>query len=111
MFQRQTPAPTAAQGKLGVLLLSDGDTALEQLSLNSLGAWDAGTHAGYRPHATYCQRSLKLGGCDRILPMVAGDRLAPLALAHLSALLDDGSAWAFADCDRDGPQGSAACRG
>lgn len=109
VFQRLDPLPLPPlQGKLGVLLLSDGDTALEQLSLNSLGAWDAGTHAvAIAPPRNLLPALTQLleGGCDRILPMVAGDRLAPLALAHLSALLDDGSAWAFADCDRDGPQG------
>ncbi|WP_083281668.1 glycosyltransferase [Pseudomonas sp. NBRC 111120] len=109
VFQRLDSLPLPPlQGKLGVLLLSDGDTALEQLSLNSLGAWDAGTHAvAIAPPRNLLPALIQLleGGCDRILPMVAGDRLAPLALAHLSALLDDGSAWAFADCDRDGPQG------
>lgn len=109
VFQRLDSLPLPPlQGKLGVLLLSDGDTALEQISLNSLGACNAGAHAvAIAPPCNLSPALTQLleGDCDRILPMVAGDRLAPLALAHLSALLDDGSAWAFADCDRDGPQG------
>lgn len=109
VFQRLDTLPLPPlQGKLGVLLLSDGDTALEQISLNSLGACNAGAHAvAIAPPCNLLPALTQLleGDCDRILPMVAGDRLAPLALAHLSALLDDESAWAFADCDRDGPQG------
>ncbi|WP_054900445.1 glycosyltransferase [Pseudomonas sp. NBRC 111131] len=108
-FQRldSQPAPQL-QGKLGLMLLSDGDTTLEQVSLNSLGACHTGVHAvatGAPAHLLPALDQLIEAGCDRILPLTAGDRLAPLALAHLSALLDDGCAWAFADCDRDGPQG------
>ncbi|MFR0657049.1 hypothetical protein SB719_21120, partial [Pantoea sp. SIMBA_079] len=45
-------------------------------------------------------------GCDSILPLKAGDRLAPHALPHFCALLDDGSAWGFSDCDRDDEDGA-----
>ncbi|MGE8113145.1 glycosyltransferase family 2 protein [Pseudomonas sp. NPDC086566] len=94
--------------KLGLLLISEGNGALEQASLASLGEDRAHLHqtATATPADLHdALQRLLAAGCDRILPMMAGDRLAPLALPHLSALLDDGSAWAFADCDRDGPEG------
>lgn len=108
-FQRleEVPAPVMS-GKLGVLLISDGDTALEQLSLSSLDGSRANIHASATasPDAMASALAQLLEtGCDRILPINAGDRLAPLALPHLSALLDDGSAWAYSDCDRDDAQG------
>ena len=108
-FQRLDEKDTPAlQGKLGLLLISEGDKALEHISLASLGANRADVHdlaiAPSTDLATAIAQLLS-AGCDRILPMHAGDRLTPLALPHLSALLDEGSAWAFADCDRDGPQG------
>lgn len=108
-FQRLDDQPTPDfKGKLGLLILSDGDSALEQISLKSLGVSRRGVYkiatsapTDLLPAVT----QLLEGGCDRILPMWAGDRLAPFALAHLSALLDDGSAWGYADCDRDGLHG------
>lgn len=109
VFQRLDALPVPQlRCKSGILLLSHGDVVLEKISLTSVGA----CHAGGQPTAIADPSNilpsltrLLEDGCDRILPLWAGDRLAPLALPHLSALLDDGSAWAFADCDRDGPQG------
>lgn len=98
----------AMQGKVGLLIISEGECAQEKASLESLGTDRANVHqvaiASPTDLAPAVQQLLA-EGCDRILPLAAGDRLAPFALAHLCALLDDGSAWAFADCDRDGPQG------
>lgn len=108
-FQRlDDQPPPDFEGKLGLLILSDGDSALEQISLKSFGNGHPGVYKIITSVPTdllSAVTQLLEGGCDRILPMWAGDRLAPLALAHLSALLDDGSEWAYADCDRDGPQG------
>ncbi|MGE8048818.1 glycosyltransferase family 2 protein [Pseudomonas monteilii] len=108
-FQRldEAPPPTL-QGALGILLISGGDSTLEQASLASLGADRIGVHAlaTTPPHMlTPGLLQLLEAGCDRILPLVAGDRLAEHALTHFSALLDDGSAWGYADCDRDDAQG------
>lgn len=108
-FQRLDNQPTPTlKGTLGLLILSDGDNALELISLSSLGCCRdsvykevISTSDDLLPALT----QLLEGGCDRILPITAGDHLAPMALGHLSALLDDGSAWAYSDCDRDGPQG------
>ncbi|WP_047933353.1 glycosyltransferase family 2 protein [Pseudomonas putida] len=96
------------QGKAGLLLISNGDPDLERASLDSLGDDRANLHQLVTTASEDLRAALQqllAAGCDRILPLMAGDRLAPLALPHLCALLDDGSAWAFADCDRDGPQG------
>jgi GT2 family glycosyltransferase len=108
-FQRLDEKDSPAlQGKLGLLLISEGEETLEQISLTSLSGNRADVHTlAIAPPADLTPGITQLlsAGCDRILPLHAGDRLAPHALPHLSALLDDGSAWAFADCDRDGPQG------
>ncbi|AUA32247.1 glycosyltransferase [Pseudomonas sp. SGAir0191] len=108
-FQRLDTLPVPQlQGNLGVLLLSDGDVALEQISLRSLNACQTSVRAlaiSTPSNLLPALAELFEDGCDRFLPLWAGDRLASLALPHLSALLDDGSAWAFADCDRDGQLG------
>ncbi|MFG0686181.1 glycosyltransferase [Pseudomonas sp. WSY_20] len=93
-------------GRLGVLLISEGDVELEQRTLSSL------KNNNEPPHNLVCAIAKDLGpalekliasGCDRIIPIHAGDRVAASALEHLSALLDEEVAWAYADCDRDGP--------
>ncbi|WP_060481602.1 glycosyltransferase [Pseudomonas sp. NBRC 111119] len=108
-FQRLDNLPTPSpKGTLGLLILSDGDNALELITLSSLGRCRSSIYkevTSTPDDILLAVAQLLEVGCDRILPMIAGDRLAPLALAHLSALLDDGSVWAYSDCDRDGPQG------
>lgn len=109
VFQRlDAQATPPFQGKLGVLLISEGDLALERISLDSLHGYCTNVHQLATASSTDLLPALEqllAVGCDRIVPLVAGDRLAPHTLPHLSALLDDGSAWGYADCDRDGPQG------
>lgn len=107
-FQRLNDKDTPIlQGKIGLLLISEGDTDIEKISLASLGTNRNDVHKlaiASSKNVAPAVEILLSSGCDRILPIHAGDRLTPFALPHLSALLDDGSAWAFADCDRDGPQ-------
>ncbi|MFJ5182590.1 glycosyltransferase [Pseudomonas fulva] len=96
------------RGTIGLLMLTDGNNTLEEISLDSLEhcrsrVYNVATSAPDDLLPALLQ--LLESGCDRILPVIAGDRFAPSALGHLSALLDDGSAWAYADCDRDGPGG------
>ncbi len=96
------------QGKLGLLLVSEGDTKLEQSSLASLGISHSDIYNLTITSAEDLSLSLQTliaAGCDRILPLQAGDRLAAHAVPYLSKLIDDGNAWGFSDCDRDGPQG------
>lgn len=95
--------------KVGLVLISEGNPALETISLESFGTDIANLH--YRLITSFdnvlpALDRLLAEGCDQILPMMAGDRLARLALPHLCALLDDGCAWGFADCDRDDPFGN-----
>jgi len=111
-FQRlDAEAEPELNGLLGLLVLSDGDHVLERISLSSLGDCLTNVHKvaiGAPGDLLPALSQLLESGCDRILPVKAGDRLAPMALAHLSALLDDGStqaSWAYADCDHDGPNG------
>ncbi|MBF8805681.1 glycosyltransferase family 2 protein [Pseudomonas asiatica] len=108
-FQKlDTSAAPQLKLKPGLLLISEGDVALEQISLDSLDAGfeDACQLAKASPADLLpAVEQLLACGCDSIIPITAGDRLAPQAIAHLCALLEDGSAWAYADCDRDGPQG------
>lgn len=99
-------APTL-QCNVGVLIISAGDSELEQITVDSIGADQCHIHHLATASPSDLSESLQKlldAGCDRILPMAAGDRLAPKALLYLAALLDDGSAWGFADCDQDGPQ-------
>lgn len=108
-FQKRNPgAVTPLKFKPGVLLVSEGDAALEQISLDSLGGdiqnicqLAKAAPANLLPAV----EQLLAAGCDSIIPIVSGDRLAPQAIMQLGNLLQDGCAWAFADCDRDGPQG------
>ncbi|MFT0535504.1 glycosyltransferase family 2 protein [Pseudomonas fulva] len=98
----------STQGKLGLLLISDGNVALEHASLASIDTRRADVHKLSITRSSdllSAMKQLLIAGCDRILPLKAGDRLAPFAVAQLSALLDDNAAWAYADCDRDGQYG------
>jgi GT2 family glycosyltransferase len=108
-FQRlEKLSSPALQGKIGLLLISDGDQTQEKLSLASLGEHRLELHAlATAPfgNVSFAVEDLIAQGCERILPLTAGDHLASGALPHLSALLDNNVAWAFSDCDHDGSQG------
>jgi GT2 family glycosyltransferase len=95
------------QGRIGLLLISEGNTSLENISLGSLGTNRSDIHELVIAPPTNLAPSLEIlisAGCDRILPIHSGDRLAAFALPYLSALIDNGSSWAYSDCDRDGPE-------
>ncbi|WP_033728139.1 glycosyltransferase family 2 protein [Pseudomonas parafulva] len=98
----------AVKAKVGLLLISEGNKDGEHKSLASLEGYLDQVHhlvTALSSELIPALRQLLAEGCDSILPLAAGDRLAPHALPHLCALLDDGSDWAYADCDRDGPEG------
>lgn len=109
LFQHNAPNKNRPpQGKLGVLLISQGDATLESISLGSLRGQRTIQYQiakGSAEDILPALAHLLKDGCDRIVPLFDGDRLGAHALEHLSGLLNDGSAWGFADCDRDSPQG------
>lgn len=109
LFQDAVPAlPQNTIGTTGLLLISEGDTALETISLSSLPTSRSTPYKVAKTSADNLLPALEQllqAGCNSIVPLTAGDHLAAHALDHLSGLLADGSAWGYADCDRDGPQG------
>ncbi|MBD8577741.1 glycosyltransferase [Pseudomonas syringae] len=109
LFQHNPPVKNRLpQGKMGILLISEGDSTLESISLSSLRGQRAIQYQIAKSSAEDVLPALAhllKDGCDRIVPLFDGDRLGTHALEHLSSLLDNGNAWGFSDCDRDGPQG------
>lgn len=108
VFQKPEPLNPKLQFSCGVLIISEGDTqkdAVSQLSISQqrypAAAIEIVSHLDVVPGL---QRLFK-EGCDSIVPVSSGDRLAPHALDHLVPLLDNETAWAFGDCDCDGPAG------
>ncbi len=109
VFQHTAPANTRlSKSKIGLLLLSEDDMTLDGVSLASLRAHKTAPFRLARTSADNLLPALKQlleAGCDCIVPLKAGDHLASQALDHLIGLLEEGVAWGYADCDRDGPQG------
>jgi GT2 family glycosyltransferase len=109
VFQHTPPRnPRPLKNKIGVLLISDGDMTLEGLSLASLRAHHTAPFKVSRTSIDNLLPEIKdllTSGCDCILPVKAGDHLAPRALDHLCGLLENDVAWGYSDCDQDGPQG------
>ena len=108
-FQHAAPVNNQPiKSKIGLLLLSESDMKLEGISLASLSSHKATPFQVARTSADDLLPALKKlleAGCDCIVPLKAGDYLASQALDHLTGLLEEGVAWGYADCDRDGPQG------
>lgn len=109
LFQHNAPAiKQPSQSKVGLLLISEGDIAREGISLASLRAHKSTPHQIAKASADNLLPALEKlikAGCDCVVPLTAGDRLGPRALDHMTGLLNDGNAWGYTDCDRDGPQG------
>lgn len=109
LFQHNAPViKQPSQSKVSLLLISEGDIARENISLASLRANKSTPHQIAKASADNVLPALEKlikAGCDCVVPLFAGDRLGPGALDHLTGLLNDGNAWGYTDCDRDGPQG------
>jgi GT2 family glycosyltransferase len=109
VFQHALPEKNPpSNSKVGLLLISEGDMTLEGTSLASLRANKSTPLKVVRTAADNLLPALHQlleAGCDCIIPLKAGDRLGKYAFEHLTGLLEEGIAWGYADCDRDGPKG------
>ncbi|MEB2869662.1 glycosyltransferase family 2 protein [Pseudomonas rhizosphaerae] len=108
VFQNPEPVSAASKNTCGVLIISHADAQQEALSRLSASEQRHPPKAIEVVAPTDVLPGIKRlikQGCDSIIPVNAGDRLATHALDHLTPLLNDGAAWAYADCDCDGPDG------
>lgn len=108
VFQKPGPLNAELKSKCGVLIISEGNAqmdAISQLSIAQQRYPAAAIEVVSSSDVTPGLRRLFEHGCDSVVPLTSGDRLAPHALDHLIPLLDNDAAWAFGDCDCDGPAG------
>lgn len=108
VFQKPEPLNPALTSTCGVLIISDGDVQMDaasQLSIRQQRYPAAATEVVGASDVVPGLRRLLEKGCDSIIPMMSGDRLAAHALDHLIPLLEEGAAWAYGDCDCDGSAG------
>lgn len=108
VFQKPGPINPDLKSSCGVLIISDGDVQMDAVSRFSItqqrhpaAAIEVVSSSDVVPGL---QRLFEQG-CDSIVPLSSGDRLAPHALDHLIPLLENDTAWAFGDCDCDGSGG------
>ncbi|WP_078478164.1 glycosyltransferase family 2 protein [Pseudomonas parafulva] len=103
-FQCPKPSESQRANDVGVLLISNGDAALEALTLGSLALSGNSPGRLVKAHPSDIAPvllELLNADCTSIVPVWAGDRLRADALIQFSALLAEGSAWGYADCDQD----------
>jgi len=108
VFQKPGPFNPALKSTCGVLIISEGDArmdAISQLSVAQQRYPAAAIEVVSSSDVNPGLRRLFEHGCDSVVPLTSGDRLSPHALDHLIPLLDNDTAWAFGDCDCDGPAG------
>ena len=108
VFQKPAPLNPALTSTCGVLIISDGDVQMDaasQLSICQQRYPAAATEVVGASDVVPGLRRLLEKGCDSIIPIMSGDRLAAHALDHLIPLLEEGAAWAYGDCDCDGSAG------
>jgi GT2 family glycosyltransferase len=109
VFQQPRPASAGLGLTCGALIISNGDAELEGLSRLSLSQQ---CHQ-IKAVEVVAESDVLSGlhrlvdqGCDTVIPVSAGDRLAPYALDYLVPLLEGDTAWAYGDCDCDSPTGA-----
>ena len=108
VFQKPGLLNPELKSTCGVLIISDGDVqmdAVSQLSITQQRHPAAAVEVVNSSNVVPGLQRLFEQGCDSIVPLSSGDRLAPHALDHLIPLLENDTAWAFGDCDCDGPGG------
>ena len=105
VFQKPEPLNPMLASACGVLIISDGDVQMDaasQLSIRQQRYPAAAIEVADSSDVVSGLKRLLEEGCDSIIPIMSGDRLAAHALDHLIPLLEDGAAWAYGDCDCDG---------
>lgn len=108
VFQKPEPLDSRLEGKCGVLIISEGHPDMDAISILSARQQRYSPQAIEVTDASDVLPGLKRlieQGCESVIPVSSGDRLASHALDHLIALLNDEMAWAYGDCDCDGPAG------
>lgn len=104
VFQEPTPLCSMLEAKCGVLIISDGSKEMDEISVLSAReqrhSVDAIEIADIWNILPGLERLMKQG-CEYVIPMSSGDRLARHALDHLIPVLGDDTAWAYGDCDCD----------
>lgn len=108
VFQKPEPLDSRLGGKCGVLIISEGHPDMDAISILSARQQRYSPHAIEVTDASDVLPGLKrlIGqGCESVVPVSSGDRLASHALDYLIPVLEDGAAWGYGDCDCDGPDG------
>lgn len=109
VFQKPEPLDSRLEGKCGVLIISEGHPDMDAISIQSVRQQRHSPHAIEVTDASDVLPGMKrlIGqGCESVIPVSSGDRLASHALDHLIPILEDGAAWGYGDCDCDGPDGT-----
>ena len=108
VFQKPEPLDSRLEGKCGVLIISEGHPDMDSISILSARQQRYSPHAIEVTDASDVLPGLKRlieQGCESVVPVSSGDRLASHALDYLIPVLEDGAAWGYGDCDCDGPDG------
>lgn len=103
-FQKPENTRFDYESKCGILIISEGVAQLDSISEKSVQQQRLSPHAMEIVSTSNILPgliSLAEQGCDSIVPVFGGDRLALHALDHLVPLLEGDAAWAFGDCDCD----------
>lgn len=111
VFQKPALLPSDARVHRAAVLLygegEPGDVERSQASIKDQRWPVAAVELAEPNRLPQAIHKLLQSGCDAIIPLHVGDRLAPHALDTLLAELDpDGPQWLYADCDHDGPGGA-----
>jgi GT2 family glycosyltransferase len=106
-FQSDPPMIHNQPVSCGILVLTEEAKDLEEISRTILAQRHPAKAIEYcsRSDVSSGFKSLQLQGCSSVIPVKAGDRLAPSAVDQLQALMIEGVDWAYGDCDCDGING------
>jgi GT2 family glycosyltransferase len=108
VFQKPARLEHATFEKCAVLIVSDGCKSREAISVASARnqrVQPAFIEVTNSEDILPSIRRLIASGSQYVVPVIAGDQLAPHALDYLIPLLAAGAMWAYADSDYDGEKG------